>query len=141
MTEEPFAHVLKALKSRRTGYRPFIIHQNFCSRRNGKVSELFFVYGTGGIIQPGSGEMRNLQPEETRQEEMIHVYSLMDMTAGKETDATHFRTADIIDPNDGTYWRVVAVKEYGSDSNCFYQALAVRTDEDPWERRKRNKEK
>ena len=139
MTPETMNRMLRVLKDPRMGYQPMIIHQNFCSRKNGKVTELLSGYGTGGIIHPGPAGMRELLPEECRREEFILVYSVADMTTGKEMDATHFRTADIIDPNNNTYWRVVRVKEWGEFPNCFYEALAVRTDEDPWEKRKRNK--
>ena len=131
MTNDRMYRILNVIRDPKMGYRKFIIHQTECTRHNGKVIETRTSYGTGGVIHPGTAENRKLLPEEYRQDEYIVVFSRMELSVGKEEDPTHFRTADIIDPYDGTYWRVVSVTEWGESPHSFYVAMAVKTDEHP----------
>lgn len=135
MTQETMYRLLQVLRDPKMGYRPLIIHQTECSRYEGKIIEVLSTYGSGGVIHPATKEERKLLPEEFRKNEAVIVYCHSQMTAGEDLDKTHFRTADTIDPYDGTYWRVVSVKQWGAFPNCYYEALAVKTDEDPWEKR------
>ena len=131
MTNELMYRILNVLRDPKMGYRKFIIHQTECTRHNGRVIETKTAYGTGGVIHPGTEKNRELLPEEYRQDEYIAVFSRIELSTGKEVDPTYFREADIIDPYDDTYWRVVMVKKWGDPPNSFYVAMAVKTDEEP----------
>ncbi len=136
MNREIMHRILWVLRDPGMGYRRFILHQTDCYRHTGKIDEVLTVYGTGGVIQPGTEETRKLLPEEFRREEFITVYCHSPVTPGRELDKTHFRAADVIDPYDGTYWRVVSVREWGKFPEAYWEAQAVRTDENPWDKRK-----
>ena len=127
-------NILRVLKDPRMGYKPCFIHQMECTRHGGKIAENLNIFCTGGVIHPGTERNRELLPEEYRQDEYVIVYCLTELTVGKEEDSTHFRTADIIDLRNRTYWRVVRAKKWGDPPNIFYVALAVKTDENPWKR-------
>ncbi len=131
MTPEKMRSLLKNRGAREEGYRTILVHRTVCDRKKDKILRTRIHGGYGGVVRQIPAESRRILPEENREEDAIVVYSTFDLTEGTNRNGRCFLQADLIEPFPGNgCWRVVRSKhwkEYG-----FTQALAVRTEEDPY---------
>ncbi len=115
-------NILSAVHDPELGCISFIVRRLTYRRSGGTQASTSRDYSATGCIHPGTPEMIQLLPEESRHEEFISVYTDFALSLGENSGGITFTAPDRI-LYGGKEWRLVRLRSWEAFS--LYHGLAV----------------